>query len=199
MDEKTQRNLGYWIVAVLIIASIQHWLSGAATVEAVPYSEFERYLKEGKIAEVLISDLEITGRLKTPPNGAPERPSWRGPSPVRPRCRSFPSTIVATRVEPGLADQLAKYGVRFTRVIETGFLRELLFWVIPAFVFFGVWFFLFRRFAEKQGLGGFMSIGKSRAKVYVEKDTGVTFENVAGVDEAKDELKEIVDFLKTPN
>ena len=179
MDEKTQHNLGYWIVAILIIISIQHWLSGAATVEAVPYSEFERYLKEGKIAEVLISDLEVTGRLKAPdPNGK--------------------TAIVATRVEPDLADQLTKYGVRFTRVIETGFLRELLSWVIPAFVFFGVWFFLFRRFAEKQGLGGFMSIGKSRAKVYVEKDTGVTFENVAGVDEAKDELKEIVDFLKTP-
>ncbi len=179
MDERTQRNLGYWVVAVVLIAVIQHWLSDAATVEAVPYSEFERYLQEGKIADVLISDLEVQGRLKEPdPHGR--------------------KVVVATRVEPDLAAQLSKYKVRYTRIIETGLVHDLLSWAIPAVVFFGVWFFLFRRFAEKQGLGGFMAIGKSRAKVYVEKDTGVSFENVAGVDEAKDELKEIVDFLKTP-
>ena len=100
MDEKAKRNLGYWIVAILLIATVQHWLSDTGTVEPVPYSEFERYLQEGKIADVLISDLAVTGRLKKPdPNGK--------------------EVIVATRVEPDLAAQLSKYKVRFTRVIET--------------------------------------------------------------------------------
>ena len=86
----------------------------------------------------------------------------------------------------------------YTRVPDNTFLRDILSWVLPALVFFGLWFFVFRRFADKQGLGGFMSIGKSRAKVYVQTDTGVSFSDVAGVDEARDELQEVVDFLKHP-
>ncbi|WP_305889164.1 AAA family ATPase, partial [Klebsiella pneumoniae] len=77
-------------------------------------------------------------------------------------------------------------------------LRYVLAWVLPAVAFFGVWFCLFRRVAEKKGMGGFLSIGKSRAKVFMEKNTGVTFADVAGVDEAKAGLVEIVDLLKNP-
>src|SRR5690606_5503390 len=102
------------------------------------------------------------------------------------------------RVEPETAERLEKYGVPYRRVIESTFLRDLLSWVVPVALFFGLWMFVFRRFAERQGMGGFMSVGRSRAKVYVEKDTGVTFADVAGVDEAKDELREVVDFLQNP-
>ncbi|EFO2295133.1 ATP-dependent metallopeptidase FtsH/Yme1/Tma family protein [Escherichia coli] len=179
MEKKNQWNTGYWIVALLLLLSLQSYWQTAKTVEPVPYSEFEKALAEGHVAEVLVSDRTVTGRLKSPDS--------RGKT-----------TIVATRVEPDLADRLSKYDVPYARVLESTWLRDVLSWILPAVAFFGVWFFLFRRFAEKQGMGGFLNIGKSRAKVFVEKNTGVTFADVAGGDEAKAELVEIVDFLKNP-
>ena len=179
MEKKNQWNTGYWIVALLLLLSLQSYWQTAKTVEPVPYSEFEKALAEGCVAEVLVSDRTVTGRLKSPDS--------RGKT-----------TIVATRVEPDLADRLSKYDVPYARVLESTWLRDVLSWILPAVAFFGVWFFLFRRFAEKQGMGGFLNIGKSRAKVFVEKNTGVTFADVAGGDEAKAELVEIVDFLKNP-
>ncbi|HBB9840663.1 TPA: ATP-dependent metallopeptidase FtsH/Yme1/Tma family protein [Escherichia coli] len=179
MEKKNQWNTGYWIVALLLLLSLQSYWQTAKTVEPVPYSEFEKALADGRVAEVLVSDRTVTGRLKSPDS--------RGKT-----------TIVATRVEPDLADRLSKYDVPYARVLESTWLRDVLSWILPAVAFFGVWFFLFRRFAEKQGMGGFLNIGKSRAKVFVEKNTGVTFADVAGGDEAKAELVEIVDFLKNP-
>src|SRR5260370_15107465 len=90
-------------------------------------------------------------------------------------------------------------GDRYACQIECRFLRDLLSWVMPVLLFVGLWWYLGKRYAESQGLGGgLMSIGKSKAKIYVEANTGVTFEDVAGVNEAKEELREVVDFMKTP-
>ena len=180
MTQNIRFNIGFAIAAFGLLLLIQYFVSVANQVAPIPYSQFQQLLHDRKIASVGVSDRFIQGSLKEPLPGGQKQ-------------------FVTTRVDPEFANDLDKYGVSYTGQIESTFLRDLLSWIVPVLLFMGVWWYLGRRFAQSQGFGGgLMSIGKSKAKIYVESDTGVTFDDVAGVDEAKDELREVVDFLKSP-
>ncbi len=180
MQKQTQFNIWYVVLAVLGIMWLHDIWETVRTVEPLPYSEFVQQLKAGNVKEIEILQNTIQGELNKPlPDGR--------------------SKFVTTRVEAALAKDLEPYNVKFRGVVQSNFLQTVLSWVLPAVIFFFIWMFLARKFAEKSGMGGgFMSIGKSKAKVYVETDTKVTFADVAGVDEAEAELQEIVEFLKDP-
>jgi cell division protease FtsH len=180
MDKKSNFNAWYVLIAVLAILIVQAVIQQARETEPLPYSRFLDYLEQGRVDDLLITETRITGNIKEPAEGEP-------------------GSFVTTRVDLDFARELEEYGVTYRGGSDQNFFTTLLSWVLPALIFFGIWIFLLRRMAAGgMGAGGLMSIGKSRAKIYVEKDTKTTLADVAGVDEAKAEVQEIIDFLKDP-
>ena len=165
---------GIWLVITLLNS-----FSSNAAMKTLPYSEFLKLAKEGKISEVAVTDNVIQGVMLDE-----NLNSGRG-EPFR-----------TVRVDPDVSEILEQNGIEYSGKIQSNFIANILSWVFSVLLFMGIWYFIMRRFQQQQG--GFMALGKNKAKIYMEDDVQVKFEDAAGVDEAKQELVEVIDFLKEP-
>ncbi len=156
----------------------------AERVLQMPYSDFKKALREGKVAEVTLTGEVLRGSVRTADS--------QGTEALRP--------FVTVRVsDPDLVRELEVKNVKFTGVVQNTWLKDLFFiWILPIGVMWLIWRFMFKKLGPGQGMLSLGGLGRNRAKIYAQSEIGVTFEDVAGVDEAREELKEVVEFLKNP-
>jgi cell division protease FtsH len=168
----------YVLAFVLVLALGQAFFFSMQSTEAIPYSEFKQLVRNGRVQDVVVADDRVRGTLKSESGRRPD-------------------TFTTIRIEdPKLLEDLERHGVKHTGEVASRWMGEVLGWVIPLIFLVALWSFFFRRMGGAEG--GVMSFARSRAKIYADDDVKVRFGDVAGVDEAEEELKEIVEFLKTP-
>jgi cell division protease FtsH len=176
LPPKTHFSIWYFFIAVLLFTYLQQYLF-SPKVETIPYSQFKQNLAEGAVGKLTIGPENITGTLK----GKDKKPDQR---------------FVTIRVDdPSLVKELDERKIDYSGFYESKFLSTLLSWIIPIAIFFLIW----RYAMKKMGPGmGVMSFSKSKAKLFAQNETKTTFADVAGIDEARQELQEVVEFLKNP-
>jgi len=177
MEKHHKFSIWYVIVGIWIVLIAHNILFSALSIQTIPYSRFLELVEKGEVTEMAISQNQIQGRMMTGEGGKGE-------------------LFRTIRVDPEISELLAGKNIQFKGEVESTFFRDLLSWIIPVFLFIGIWYFLIRRMAGQQP--GFMSLGKNKAKIYMQDDLDVKFDDVAGVDESKQELVEVIDFLKEP-
>ncbi len=179
MEKHHKFSIWYVLLGIWVVLLIQNYLSAAIAIRTIPYSEFLKLVKENKVTEVAITENQIQGTIID--DGTSEGGG---------------QMFKTVRVDPEISKLLDQYNINFKGRIESTFLRDLFSWIFPILVFVGIWYFFMKRMTGQQP--GFMSLGKNKAKIYMEDEVGVTFGDAAGVDEAEQELVEIIDFLKEP-
>ena len=178
MNKNTQIPLWYLLLPLLALL-IGFSLMFEQRGQQIPYSEFKRLVAAGEVEDLAISSQTVQGKIVDP-----EKPSEEG------------KAFYTIRVEdPGLVKELEERGISFVGTLETSWLRNLLIWMLPLFLVFLLLRIFYQRMGPPQGL---LSVGRSKAKLYVQDETKTTFDDVAGVDEAKEELQEVVEFLRNP-
>ncbi|HTY24742.1 MAG TPA: ATP-dependent zinc metalloprotease FtsH [Desulfomonilaceae bacterium] len=180
MKKKPSFSIAYILLAFLILMLLQSWL--APQIENVSYTKFKKFIADGKINSVVVSAKYLKGY---------EKGAGNQKEPL------FPKLIYMTpRVEDkDLVEFLEKNNVEIIGENENTFLVTLLSWVLPALIFVGIWYYAMKRMG---GGAGIMTLGKNKAKIVAQTDVGVTFKDVAGQEEAIQELQEILEFLRNP-
>ena len=192
IEKKTHFSIWYFVGAMLILMAFQSYFL-SDQVGQLPYNEFKKLLKANQLNDIVIYDEIVSGKVKA--GGlegvvSPETAKLLGKEKGE---RAF---ITARVQDPDLVKELEQGGVKFTGRIENKIVKFFTNWILPMLFFVLVWGFLMKRMGGASG--GLMSIGKSKAKIYMEKDINIRFDDVAGIDEAKEELQEVIEFLKTP-
>ncbi|HXA95134.1 MAG TPA: ATP-dependent zinc metalloprotease FtsH, partial [Candidatus Dormibacteraeota bacterium] len=196
--QKTQFSLVYLFIALMVVFAFQSWLRAPRTID-IPMSQFLTLVKEGKVQRVSVGEREIQGMLK--PGALPAPPPGPGDKLRQLLGAVQGPTVFTTARIPGTDDyqivrELETAHVEFSGRIESTFWRDLISWIVPLVIMAALWLFLMRRIGG--GPTQALSFGRSKAKIYDRKELKTTFADVAGVEEAKAELMEVVDFLKNP-